>query len=113
MTKVVKGSGKGIGASEVANVDHFAMVPKKRVYGRNAGGRIRNRIDGGLAGHLADFVYEPGNAVGSAQRAQVLHLSVLPQKGVRLCGYGKEVEPRSLRDELLSDRVRETLRNRI
>src|SRR5216684_4058765 len=112
LTKVVKTSDKAIGASEVANVDHFAVVPKKRVYGRNAGGRIRNRIDGGLAGDLAKFVYKPGNAVGTSQRAQVMHLSV-PQKGVRLCGYGKEVERDSLEDELLRESGSEGIGNRI
>src|SRR5713101_6827058 len=68
LTKVVKTSNKAKGASEVANVDHFAVVPEKCVYCQNAVG-IRNRINGGLASDLSDLVHKPGNAVGTAQGA--------------------------------------------
>src|ERR1700738_2362388 len=84
---IVETGGPAKSPAEVAEVYHVAVLPdKERIYGGNAGGRIRNRIDIGLARNLPPFVDLPGNAVGPAQRAQVLYDSVPPQNGMHLCG---------------------------
>src|SRR6266849_439501 len=67
LASVVEASRPANGPSQVAEVYHLAVLPdKERVYGGNAGGRIRNRIKIGLASYLSAFVDQPGTTVGTA-----------------------------------------------
>src|SRR6266851_3621855 len=64
---IVDGSCISAIRSQRAEVCHLAVLPdKERVYGGNAGGRIRNRIKIGLASYLSAFVDQPSSAVGTA-----------------------------------------------
>src|SRR5262245_56600568 len=65
---------------ETSQVQHSAILPKERMYGRNPGGVIGNRISIRKSHNLTAFVHILAKAVGPTQSAEVAHYSVLQRK---------------------------------
>src|ERR1700730_1123975 len=80
LATVVEATHETDGSPQGAEVEHFAVLPEKRLQGRNP----RNGIGGctriGYACDLATLVDIGSKRVGATQRTQILHLPVLPEE---------------------------------
>src|SRR6266851_3189122 len=98
LTSVIQPSGDTIGSPKQRGrnardqVDHLALLPKKRVDGRAAGHRIDIEVYVAGTGNLSVLVYQESSAVRAAQGPQVLHGSVTPQKCVRFSSISIDEE---------------------
>src|SRR5690349_15441589 len=92
LTVVVERGWVAQGAAQTAEVDQMPVVPQKRVLGRLAGRWIRHSGGERGARDLATRVDEGGCGVVTAKRAQVVHRTVLPEKGAILVAAGQAVE---------------------
>src|SRR6202521_652031 len=89
LAAVVECVGEDATASERIEIDHSAFFPEKSVQSQRSATamrvRRRNRIDRiRLPNDLSRLVNEQRLRVSTAQGAQILHHSVLPEEGPRL-----------------------------
>src|SRR5690348_3381918 len=63
-------------------VEHLAILPKKRVHSRAPSHRVDIEVHVAGAGDLSVLVHEEGGAVRAAQGPQVSHGSATPQNCV-------------------------------
>src|SRR5262245_48017192 len=84
-------------SAETSQVQHSAILPKERMYGRNPGGVIGNRISIRKSDNLAAYVHILAKAVGATQCAKVAHHSFVPEERPGLCteaGQRKRIRDR-------------------
>src|SRR5450631_3956943 len=84
LTSVVQETGEAERAAERANILHAAIFPKERVNSWNPAVGVRDRASVRDPHDLSAFVYRLCQRIGTAQRSQVKHDPVVPQKTTSL-----------------------------
>ncbi len=80
LTSVIHGIRETKGATERAEVGHFAVLPQERVLRGEPGNRVRRRVRERIPCDLAALVHKKGRRFRAAECAQILHYSLLPEE---------------------------------
>src|SRR6516162_6013999 len=86
MAPIVHRPGSTESTTQRTHVRHDSVLPEERVSRGQPGHWVGGRVGIRLAGDFAGVVNEESESVQTTQSPQVLHRTVLPQKGSRLCG---------------------------